>query len=69
MAFRGKPDRDVRAWIISNIFVSIHKRGRGCRVKGGDDAAAAWRLLLKSPAFRHGRFDLPCYVFIPENTN
>ena len=55
----SKPDRDMRAWIISNAFVSVHKRGQGCHVKGGDDAAMARWLLLKSPTIGHGRFYLP----------
>lgn len=37
----SKPGRDMRAWIISNAFVSVYRRGEGCNVKGGDDAAAA----------------------------
>lgn len=57
----SKPDRDMRAWIISNAFVSVHKRGQGCHVKGGDDAAVARWLLLKSPTIGHGRFSLPFY--------
>lgn len=55
----SKPDRDMRAWIISNAFVSVHKRGQGCHVKGGDDAREAKWLTLKSPAIGHGRFHLP----------
>ena len=55
----SKPDRDMRAWIISNVFVSVHKRGQGCHVRGGDDAAMARWLLLKSPTIGHGRFFLP----------
>ena len=35
------PDRDMRAWIISNAFVSVYRRGEGLNVKGGDAAAAA----------------------------
>ena len=58
----SKPDRDMRAWIISNAFVSVHKRGQGCHVKGGDDAAVARWLLLKSPTIGHGRFYLPFYI-------
>ena len=45
----SKPDRDMRAWIISNAFVSVHRRGQGCHVKGGDDAASAKWLTLKLP--------------------
>jgi len=58
----SKPDRDMRAWIISNAFVSVHKRGQGCHVKGGDDAAMARWLLLKSPTIGHGRFQLPFHA-------
>ena len=61
----SKPDRDMRAWIISNAFVSVHKRGQGCHVKGGDDAAVARWLLLKSPTIGHGRFYLPFYDGAP----
>ena len=61
----SKPDRDMRAWIISNAFVSVHKRGQGCHVKGGDDAAMARWLLLKSPTIGHGRFYLPFYDGAP----
>ncbi|MBS7285774.1 MAG: NUDIX hydrolase [Kiritimatiellae bacterium] len=57
----SKPGRDMRAWIISNAFVSVHKRGQGCRVKGGDDAALTRWLLLKSPIIENGRFNLPFY--------
>ena len=57
----SKPDRDMRAWIISNAFVSVHRRGQGCRVKGGDDAASAKWLTLKSPTVADGRFRLPFY--------
>ena len=55
----SRPDRDMRAWIVSNAFVSVHKCGQGSHVKGGDDAAAAKWLLLKSPTIGHGRFYLP----------
>ena len=57
----SKPDRDMRAWIISNAFVSVHKRGQGCHVKGGDDAALARWLCVKSPSMNSGRFYLPFY--------
>ena len=57
----SKPNRDMRAWIISNAFVSVHKRGQGCRVRGGDDAAMARWLALKAPTFGYGRFFLPFY--------
>ncbi len=55
----SKPDRDMRAWIISNAFVSVHRRGEGCHVKGGDDAREAKWLVVKSPTMSHGRFYLP----------
>ena len=55
----SKPDRDMRAWIISNAFVSVHKRGQGCHVKGGDDAREAKWLTVKSPTIGYGRFYLP----------
>lgn len=57
----SKPDRDMRAWIISNAFVSVHKRGQGCHVKGGDDAREARWLTVKSPAIGQGLFYLPFY--------
>ena len=57
----SKPDRDMRAWIISNAFVSVHRRGQGCHVKGGDDAASAKWLTLKLPTVGDGRFRLPFY--------
>ncbi|MGN0833081.1 MAG: NUDIX domain-containing protein [Kiritimatiellia bacterium] len=57
----SKPDRDMRAWIISNAFVSVHKRGQGCHVKGGDDAREARWLTVKSPTIGYGRFYLPFY--------
>jgi ADP-ribose pyrophosphatase YjhB (NUDIX family) len=55
----SKPGRDMRAWVISNAFVSILKQDQGSKVKGGDDAATAKWLLLKSPTIEHGRFSLP----------
>jgi ADP-ribose pyrophosphatase YjhB (NUDIX family) len=55
----SKPGRDMRARIISNAFVSILKQDQSCHVKGGDDAATAKWLLLKSPTIEHGRFSLP----------
>lgn len=55
------PKRDMRAWIISNAFVSIHRRGEGAHVKGGDDAAEATWLRLASPVMADGRFSLPFY--------
>ena len=57
----SRPDRDMRAWIISNAFVSVHRRGQGCHVKGGDDAAIAKWLALKSPSVGHGKIYLPFY--------
>ena len=57
----SKPDRDMRAWIISNAFVSFHKRGEGVHVKGGDDASEAKWLTVKSPTIENGRFYLPFY--------
>ena len=57
----SKPDRDMRAWIISNAFVAVHKHGQGSRVKGGDDAAMARWLRLASPEIGHGRLQLPFY--------
>ena len=51
----------MRAWIISNAFVSVHRRGQGCHVKGGDDAASAKWLTLKLPTVGDGRFHLPFY--------
>ena len=57
----SKPDRDMRAWIISNAFVSFHRRGEGVHVKGGDDASEAKWLTVKSPTIENGRFYLPFY--------
>jgi len=57
----SKPDRDMRAWIISNAFVSFHKRGEGVHVKGGDDAREAKWLVVRSPAVGEGKFKLPFY--------
>lgn len=57
----SRPGRDMRAWIISNAFVSVHGRGQGCHVKGGDDAREARWLTVKSPAIGNGRFRLPVY--------
>lgn len=57
----SKPDRDMRAWIISNAFVSVHRRRQGCHVKGGDDAREAKWLTMKSPTIGYGRFYLPFY--------
>ncbi len=57
----SKPDRDMRTWVISNAFVSVHKRGEGCRVKGGDDAREAKWLVVKLPTIGGGGFTLPFY--------
>lgn len=57
----SKPTRDMRAWIMSNAFVSVYKRGEGCNVKGGDDAAAAKWLRVESPLIGDGTFMLPFY--------
>ena len=57
----SKPERDMRAWIISNAFVSVHKCGEGCHVKGGDDAAMAKWLRVETPTISHSRFYLPFY--------
>ena len=55
----SRPERDMRAWIISNAFVSVYRRGEGCNVKGGDDAASAQWLRVETPTFDKGRFSLP----------
>ena len=57
----SRPDRDMRTWIISNAFVSVHRRGEGSHVKGGDDAREAKWLVVKSPTIGYGRFYLPFY--------
>ena len=57
----SKPGRDMRAWIISNAFVSVHQRGEGSNVKGGDDAAEAKWLRIEYPTIMGGRFNLPFY--------
>lgn len=57
----SKPGRDMRAWIISNAFVSVYRQGEGCHVKGGDDAAAAKWLRVVLPTIVGGRFTLPFY--------
>ena len=57
----SRPDRDMRTWVISNAFVSVHKRGDGCHVKGGDDAREAKWLVVKSPIIGGGGFTLPFY--------
>lgn len=58
----SKPDRDMRAWIISNAFVSVYRRGEGMAVKGGDDAAEAKWFRVEAPAVGNGRFNLPFYA-------
>jgi len=55
----SKPGRDMRAWIISNAFVSVYKRGEGMQVKGGDDAAEAKWFRIEYPTISGGRFNLP----------
>lgn len=57
----SKPGRDMRAWVISNAFVSVHGRGEGGCVKGGDDAAEAKWLRIEYPTIVGGRFNLPFY--------
>ena len=57
----SKPGRDMRAWIISNAFVSVHERGEGANVKGGDDAAMAKWLRIEYPMVGNGCFDIPFY--------
>jgi ADP-ribose pyrophosphatase YjhB (NUDIX family) len=57
----SKPTRDMRAWIISNVFVSIHRCGEDLSVRGGDDAASAKWLTLRSPQIVNGRFSLPFF--------
>lgn len=58
----SKPGRDMRAWIISNAFVSVYKRGEGMNVKGGDDAAEAKWFRVENPTVTGGRFELPFYA-------
>lgn len=55
----SKPGRDMRAWIISNAFVSVYRRGEGLHVKGGDDAAEARWFRVERPVVANGRFKLP----------
>ena len=45
----SKPGRDMRAWIISNAFVSVYRAGEGCHVKGGDDAELARWMRIEFP--------------------
>lgn len=58
----SKPGRDMRAWIISNAFVTVYRQGEGCQVKGGDDAADAKWLRVVSPVVADGRFELPFHA-------
>ena len=55
------PVRDMRTWVISNAFISIHRRGDGAGVKGGDDAAEAKWLRAECPSFRNGSFSIPFF--------
>lgn len=55
------PGRDMRAWIISNAFVSVYRRGEGVNVKGCDDAAAAKWFRVENPVIAGGKFNLPFY--------
>lgn len=57
----SKPDRDMRAWIISNAFVSVHKLREGGQVKGGDDAREAKWLRIENPVFGDGVFSIPFF--------
>ncbi|MDO5317707.1 MAG: NUDIX hydrolase [bacterium] len=57
----SKPNRDMRAWIISNAFVSVYRRGEGMHVRGGDDAAAARWFRIERPTIADGRFCLPFF--------
>lgn len=57
----SQPDRDIRGWVISNAFVSIHRRTGEERVEGGSDAADARWLRLKAPTINGGHFNLPFY--------
>ncbi len=53
--------RDMRTWVISNAFITFHKRDEGNDVKGGDDAKEARWLRLVVPKFKNGSFVLPFY--------
>lgn len=57
----SKPGRDMRAWIISNAFVSVYRNGEGMNVKGGDDAAEAKWFRIEYPRIDNGSFSLPFY--------
>lgn len=58
----SKYDRDPRTWIISNAYVSFHKRNDGANVRGGDDAADAMWLRILDPKVANGRFELPFFL-------
>ena len=55
------PERDMRSWVISNAFVSVHKRGEGDEVRGGDDAREAKWLRIEFPTVGGGVFTIPFY--------
>ena len=55
----SKRGRDMRAWIISNAFVSVHHLGEGGKVKGGDDARSAEWLRIENPEIGAGHFSIP----------
>ena len=57
----SEPERDMRSWVISNAFVSVHKRGEGNEVKGGDDAKMAKWLRIEYPLIGNGAFTIPFY--------
>lgn len=57
----SRPGRDMRAWIISNAFVCVLRRGDGGGARGGDDAREAKWLRIKSPTVGDGAFDIPFY--------
>lgn len=58
----SKPGRDMRAWIISNAFISIHEHNAITRmVHGGDDAAMAKWLRVVDPEIYDGHFTIPFY--------
>ena len=57
----SEPERDMRSWVISNAFVSVHKRGEGDGVRGGDDAKEAKWLRIEYPTVGDGVFNIPFY--------
>ena len=57
----SEPERDMRSWVISNAFVSVHKRGEGNGVRGGDDAKEAKWLRIEHPTVGDGVFNIPFY--------